>query len=194
MNTTFFLLLSTILPLCSPYFYIRSILKGDAKPHRTTRFVYLIIGLLTTSSLLVSGNTVALAISSVSLLQSIALFILSFRYGVGGWEKTSIICFILALIGVAAWQMTSNPIIGLYAGILADFAGSIPTIRKTIVDPRSEEPRFYAIDAVAGFFNILALPTLSFQAASYPLYLFGINGLITVLALRSKNSRIHSNN
>ncbi len=186
MHKTVFLLLSTILPLCSPYVYVKSILRGISKPHRTTRLVYLIIGLLTTTSLLASGNMTALYISAASLIQSIILYGLSFRYGIGGWEMSSIVCLICALTGIAVWQITNNPLIGLYSGILADLFGSIPTIIKTINVPHSEEPKFYAFDALAGLFNILAIPSYTFQSVSYPLYLVSINMTIALLAVRKK--------
>lgn len=190
MIRTVFLVISTFLPLISPIPYIRSILSGETKPHRTTRLVYLIIGLLTTSSLFASGNRVAIWISAVSLLQAIVLFVLGLRYGMGGWSKTDMACLILAILGIVAWQTTSDPLVGLYFGIAADFMGTVPTLIKTWKLPKSEEPIFYILDSMAGGFNMLALSGWTIGDFSYPLYLFLINALIAILIFRKPASQI----
>ena len=182
-----FLLASILLPLYSPWPYIRSILYGETKPHRTTRFIYLIIGILTTLSLLASHNRVAVWISGVSTLQAIILFYLGLKHGVGGWSKTDIACLVVASIGIVAWQTTKNPILALYLGIMADFIGSVPTIIKSYRLPRTENWSFYGIDALAGMFNLLALTNWNLQDFAYPAYLVFINGLIALLILRGKH-------
>lgn len=187
---TVFLVLSTLLPLYSPVPYIRSILAGATRPHRTTRLVYLVIGILTTLSLLVSGDRVALWISAVSLLQAIVLFFLGLKYGMGGWAKMDIACLILAIAGIIAWQTTDNPLFGLYFGIGADFMGTVPTLIKTWRNPSSEEPTFYILDATAGVFNMLALTNWAVGDFAYPLYLFLVNALVALLVLRPKTKKL----
>jgi len=185
-----FLVLSMLLPLYSPIPYIRSILRGGTTPHRTTRLVYLIIGLLTTLSLLAAGDRVALWVSAVSLFQAIVLFSLGLTHGVGGWSKSDIICLLFAMAGVMAWQTTSNPLLGLYFGIIADLAGTMPTIIKTWNDPMSEEPQFYLLDAAAGACNVFALTNWEMRDFCYPLYLFLVNALIAWLILKPHNARV----
>jgi hypothetical protein len=91
-----FILCSTIFALFSPIFYVISILKGESKPHRTTRFVLLIITLLSFSALLAQNNTVAVFLAGVSFLQSIIIFILSIKHGMGGRTKIDILCLLVA--------------------------------------------------------------------------------------------------
>ena len=64
-----FILISVVLALISPIVYSVAILKGEAKPHRTTRFVLLLITSLTTASLFVQGNRVAIYLAGVYTLQ-----------------------------------------------------------------------------------------------------------------------------
>lgn len=181
---TIFLVLSVVLPIYSTIPYARSIIAGITTPHRTTRLVYLIIGILTTLSLLASGDRIALWISAVSTLQATVLFFLGLKYGVGGWSKTDMVCLLFAMIGVLAWQKTRDPLLGLYFGIAADFMGTIPTIIKTWWFPKSEEPTFYLLDATAGLCNLLALVSWTVGDFSYPLYLFLINALVALLIFR----------
>ena len=183
---TFFLTISVILPLISPIVYIRSMVREEAKPHRTTRMIYLLITALSTWSLYSAGNTIALWISGASFIQSFVVFLMSLKYGIGGFEKSSMICLCCAIAGIVLWQITDNPMIGLYSSIIADFFGAIPTIWKTSSNPETEDPKFYMIDSISAVFNILANSTFTFHSILYPLYLVCINTTIALLAFRKK--------
>lgn len=84
---SFFIVISSLLALISPLVYAKAIVKGEAKPHRTTRLILLVITLLATISLFAQNDTVAIWLAGVSALQSIIIFILSIKYGMGGWGK-----------------------------------------------------------------------------------------------------------
>lgn len=177
-----FLVVSIILPLCSPFIYAKSILRGEAKPHRTTRLVILIISLITTASLIAQHDQVAVWLSLVSTLQAIIIFTLSLKYGMGGSSKLDLICLTGALIGMAIWKMTDNPAMGLYFAIGADFTGVLPTLFKTYRLPMTENWVFYALDAIAAGCNLLALTVWTVAAFSYPLYLLTVNAVIALLS------------
>ncbi|MBI4835687.1 MAG: hypothetical protein HY817_00345 [Candidatus Abawacabacteria bacterium] len=185
-----FIVISSILALISPIIYARAILKGEAKPHRTTRFVLLIITALSTASLLANNNTVAVWLAGVSTLQAIIIFILSIKQGMGGWAKLDILCLVIALVGVVAWQTTNNPLIGLYCSILADFTGMVPALIKTYRLPKTEIATFFALDTVAAIFTLLATTIFSMENIAYPIYIFLINlvmcSLIVTPRLRGK--------
>lgn len=182
-----FLLLSILLPLLSPIPYILSILRGEAKPHRTTRLVILTTTCLSTLSLLAQHDQTALWLSLVSTLQAIVTFSLSIRYGIGGWTRRDITCLAVAGIGILAWQTTQNPAIAVYFAVLADFIGMVPTIIKTYHLPKTELWYFFAIDTLAGIFNLLAMKQYTIQAVIFPLYIVCINGAISILARRNRN-------
>ncbi len=186
---TLFLIISIILPLISPLIYSKAILKGDAKPHRTTRFVLLLINALATASLLAQHNNVAAWLAGASLLQSIIVFTLSIKHGMGGWAKMDVICLAIALLGIIAWQTTNDPVLALYFAILADFTGIVPTIIKTYHHPETEIWSFFLIDAVAACFNLLALQSWTINGYVYPAFLLLINSAMVPLILRPKFSK-----
>lgn len=179
-----FIGISSILALISPIIYARAILRGEAKPHRTTRFVLLLITSLTTASLFAQHNTVAVWLAGVSTLQSILIFTLSIKHGMGGWAKSDLICFVIALAGIVLWQTTSNPTLALYAAIVADATGMIPALIKTYRFPNTEIWQFYLLDVFAAGFNMLAITTWTVQETSYPVYIMGINALMVFLVIR----------
>ncbi len=177
---------SVILASISTLVYIIAILKGEAKPHRTTRLVFLVITTLTTLALFAQGNRVAIWLAGISMVQSVIIFLLSLKYGMGGWSKTDLLCLLLAMIGIGVWQWTKDPVLALYFAIGADFAGVIPTLIKTYHLPETEVWTFYFLDVCAGIFNFLASEKFVFNEFLYPFYIILINLLVVFLIKRKK--------
>lgn len=190
MNTQAILIMaSTLLALISPIIYAKAILNGEAQPHRTTRIVLLINTILATTSLYAQHDTVAIWLAGVSTLQSIFIFLLSIKYGMGGWEKLDISCLFIAAIGMVLWKTTNNPAIALYSSILADFVGMVPTLVKTYKKPNSEIWQFFTIDTIVGLLSLLAVQTWTLASVSYPLYIMTINMAVALLVVRPIKNR-----
>lgn len=181
---------SVFLASLSSFVYFIAILRGQAKPHRTTRLVFLVITLLTTISLLAQGNQVAVWLAGISTLQSMVIFGLSIKYGMGGWSRLDLVCLITALIGIAAWQLTKSPLFALYFAIAADFIGILPTIIKTYHLPKTEVWTFYFIDICAGICNVLATKNLVFDQYLYPVYIIAINTVMVLLVVWPRSARV----
>jgi hypothetical protein len=165
--------------------YIHSIFKRETRPHRTTRFVLLLITAISTWALFGSrgaGFWLALA----STVQAAAVFAISIKRGMGGWARLDVSCLVLALIGIVVWRTTGQPIVGLYVSILADFIGYVPALAKTYKYPHTEDWRFFAIDTVASIFSLAALNHFSALSASYPAYIFLANFSMVVLIFDRK--------
>lgn len=181
-----FIFISSILALISPIIYAKAILKGAAKPHRTTRFVLLLITSLSTASLLAQHNSVAVWLAGVSTLQALFIFILCIKKGMGGWSKIDLLCLVIALFGIYLWKTTNEPTLALYASIAADFTGMVPAIIKTYRFPKTEIYLFFLLDTFAGLFSLLANKTWSLENISYPIYIMLINLFMVILITRPK--------
>ncbi|PIZ42775.1 hypothetical protein COY34_02230 [candidate division WWE3 bacterium CG_4_10_14_0_2_um_filter_42_8] len=179
-----FIVISSLLALISPIVYSIAIFKGEAKPHRTTRLVLLLITSLTTASLFAQKNQVAIYLAGVSTIQSIMIFTLSLKRGMGGWSKTDMLCLFIALIGIALWRITENPVVALYCAIGADFTGMVPALAKTYKFPKTEVWTFYLLDVFAALFSLLALKKWTLEEYSYPIYIMFINLAMVILIVR----------
>jgi hypothetical protein len=181
-----FITISTILVLVSPAVYIHSIFRGETRPHRTTRFVLLLVTAISAWALYGSrgaGFWLALA----STVQAAAVFAISIKRGVGGWARLDVSCLVLALIGIVVWRTTGQPIVGLSASILADFIGYMPAFVKTYKHPHTEDWRFFGIDTVAAVCSLAALGKFSALTAGYPAYIFLANfGMVVLISGRKK--------
>ena len=185
----FLIFLSSIIAIISPVIYMRAILKGQAKPHRTTRFVLLVISLLATISLFAQHDHVAIWLAGIAFIQAIFIFFLSLKRGMGGWSFLDILCLLIATLGIILWQTTKNPALALYGSIGADFTGMVPALIKTYKWPHTEIWLFYCMDVFAGVFSVLAVPQWSLQAVSYPIYIASINLLMTLLIIAPRFSK-----
>lgn len=181
-----FLIVSTVLATIAPFFYAYEILNKKAQPHRTTRFVLLVITTLSFASLFAQHNRVAVWLAGVDVIGSLAIFILSLKFGMGNWTKMDLLCLFIAAVGISIWKITSNPFLALYSAILADFTGVVPTLIKTFKLPDSESALYFTIGGIACLFNLLAAKDFTIQNISYPLYLVLINLFIVFLAIRPK--------
>ncbi|MDB5182396.1 MAG: hypothetical protein JWO47_180 [Candidatus Saccharibacteria bacterium] len=168
-------IVSAILALIAPVIYCRAILRGDAKPHRTTRFVLLLITILTFASLLAQHNHQAIWLASASAIQAVFIFALSIKHGMGGRDKSDIICLVIALAGMILWRITKQPVLALYFAILADFTGMIPALIKTYRKPETEIWSYFGIDVIAGMLTLLASKEWTVKAVLYGLYIMVIN-------------------
>ncbi len=173
--------ISTCIVLISPLIYARAILRGKAKPHRTTRLVLLIITALATASLFAQHDRVAIWLAGASTLQASLIFYLSIKRGMGGWSKSDIICLLIAVLGIFLWQTTQNPLIALYAAIISDFTGMVPALVKTYKYPETEIASYFLLDVVAGTLSLTALSNWNIANYAYPLYIVGINAVMVIL-------------
>jgi len=105
----------------------------------------------------------------------------------GGWAKTDILCLVIALAGIVVWKITDRPALGLYAAILADFAGMVPALLKTYRLPETEYWLSYIFDVAAAILTLFAIRNWGLTDFSYPLYLVVINALMLALTFRPKS-------
>lgn len=182
--------LSAVIALISPIVYARAIFRGEAKPHRTTRLVLLLISMLATASLFASHDTVAIWLAAATTIQAIGIFLLSIKYGMGGGNRIDLVCLSVALVGIIAWRTTNNPLLGLYFSILADFTGMIPALLKTYHFPKTEIATFFALDILAAICSLLATSSYSIPNIVYPLYIFLINGAMVALIVWPRKDKV----
>jgi hypothetical protein len=161
--------------------YIRSILKGKTKPNRASWFIWAVVSTVLLASYHYSGATTTIWLAATFALIPIIISIFSIKYGVGGYEKLDIVCLVGAVTGLILWKLTSNPQTALYLNIAMDVLGFLPTIKKSYLQPETENTTAWLIALVANIVNVLALTTWQFKIAFYPIYLLFMNFIVALL-------------
>lgn len=180
------ILASSVLALLSYIIYEWSIFYGTTRPHRITRFVIMVITILGATSLFASSDRVAVWLVGTYAVNSVVLFFITLKYGMGGWAKSDILCLLIALAGIITWRISHDPALGLFAAVLADAAGMIPTLIKTHHHPETEYGLFFLIDVAAAALTLLAVSEWKPEVIAYPLYLVIINIVMVVLSSRKR--------
>lgn len=177
---------SIAMALISPVVYGFSMVNGVSRPARMTRFIIWVAATISLFSLIADGSTGAVWLAGIFSIRSFFLFVMSLKYGLGGWGKIDKASLALSALGLLAWQIFDQPLMALSAAIAADLIGFIPAYVKTWKEPSSEGPWFYVIEAAAVVLNIILIGEWSIDLV-FPVYIL-ISGLI-MLAIIFLNKR-----
>jgi hypothetical protein len=151
--------------------YLFDILKGKTKPQRTTWFIWTVLGVISFTSQLKLGAHWSLVYVGLNAAGNIAVFLLSLKYGVGGWRKLDILALCIATVGVIIAVTVDSPLVALLGSILADFSGTSLTLYKTYQQPSTETSITWFFLGTSSLFAALAVGKLDFSLLLYPLYL-----------------------
>ena len=134
---------SGIIAIIGMVFYISSIVSGKTTPHRTTRFIQFLILFLGTVGLFNAHDYPTFLLYCIYSTFALVISLLSLKWGEGGWTKTDIVCLLIALLGVAVWLISNNPLVAIVASVLASAIGTVPAYIKTYESPKSEYWVYY---------------------------------------------------
>lgn len=163
--------------------YIWSVLKGRTRPSRASWLIWAVLGSSILASYHSSGATDTIWIPVIYAIMPIIIFLLSIKYGIGGYTRLDIICLLGAVVGLIAWKLTDSPQTALYLNILVDGLGFIPTFKKAYLQPESESRLAWIIGASATLLNLLAINTWKLDIALYPIYLAVFNTIVAILLI-----------
>lgn len=166
------------------------ILKGRARPARSTRIMFaalMMIALLQQHSL---GSGWALAVTIGEAVGSLAILVLALFRGIGGLKKIDITCYLLLLIDLVVWLTTQNAFLALHLTVLADLIAFIPTLAKTWRYPESETPIFFIGGLIAPILSILAAGDFRYSIMLFPLWLVLANTVEVGLIYRKRLSQV----
>jgi hypothetical protein len=185
--------LSFVVLLLSYIPYVIDILKGNTKPERAAFFIWTVLGFSLISSQLAEGGRESVLLSVGGTVGPLIVFLLSIKYGVGGFLLRDKFALVFAAIGLLLWYLTNNPAFVLWIAILIDSAGVYLLLIKSYKDPASELPLLWASGVVAGTLSILSVGRLDINLLAFPVWLTINNGVIfTTIIYRTKKLGINN--
>lgn len=177
-----FIIVAILLRFAAGANYVVATWRGEVKPNPVT---WLFWGL---APLVAFAAQVQVSIEPsdwVSLALGIGpLLIFAVSIGRGSRWRVSIfdmLCGASALVGLVLWQITSDPVLAICFGILADVLGGIPTLRKSYSAPFSEKAFPYFLSVTSLIVTLLTLKNWDFVTSGFPLYMLGINVVLFFL-------------
>jgi len=166
-----FWIISWILITIFCWKYLHSVLDWETKPHIYTILLYVIITGIIFYSQIISWAWFGAMYVGITCVFWILIFILSFTYGIKDITLTDKVSLVFALLAIPLWYISWNPVFSVILLIVVDIFSSYPTVRKTIVNPYSENLYVFVIEFIALVFSILALSQINFLSAGYLFYI-----------------------
>ncbi len=149
--------------------YIRSILRGQVRPHV---FSWVIWGITTFVVFLAQledkGGVGAWPIGVSGVITLFVAFLAYIKRSDIMITKIDWLFFILALSSLPFWYLSSNPLWAVIILTTVDVFGFVPTIRKAYNDPYSESLLFFALFTVRNFIVIIALENYTVTTILFP--------------------------
>ncbi len=178
-----FVYVAAILILVGDIGYLIDTIKAKNKPNRVTWFIWFLAPLIAFIAEFQQKvglqSVMTLAITIVPLL----IFLATFLHKESYWKlgKLDLICGVLSIIGLLLWMVTRVGNIAIIFSISADLLAGIPTILKSYTNPESESYLAYFMNTIAAVITILTITTWNFETYAFPIYIFLICLLITIL-------------
>ena len=151
-----------------------------------TWLIWSILTFIAFFSQLAKGGTWSLLLTIGDTLAILIVFVLSIKFGVGGFRKIDILSLCGAGISLILWYLTKEPAVALFLIILTDIFGSNLTIMKVWKNPETENWIGWAMCGVGGLLGTLAVGRFDFILISFPLYICLINSAIAIIILARK--------
>jgi hypothetical protein len=181
--------IAAILSFASVVPYVRDILYGTTRPNTITWFLWLFIQGIAIAAQFSEGASWSIIMVIADGITIMLVLVLSvIGYGYREWNAFDVVCGILGIVAIVAWQITGDAILALILSVVADALAAAPTIRKAYSDPWSENPTGWAFTAVAAVFGVLSTTSWNTANLLFPGYLALINGLTFTLAYFGRRS------
>ena len=178
--------ISGILSLLMVVPYIWDIFFKSTKPERASWFIWSVLMSIAFFTQMAKGAGNSLWLTAGQTLAVLIVFLLSIKYGVGGFSKRDIRALIAAGISLIVWYVTSDALYALILVIIIDAIGVFLTAIKTYEDPKTETLAMWLISSIASLFGMLAVGSLNYTLLLYPFYLVLANFVIVMTIIISK--------
>lgn len=166
--------------------YIITILQRKTSPNRASWSIWASLGIVLAISNYSAGARETMWLLSTYAVCQITIAVLSLKYGEGGWNTFDRTCLFGAFISIILWQLFDSPLIAITISIAIDSLGALPTIKKSYLQPETEDLFSWIMFWIAGTLNICALTQWSVELAAQPIYLFAFNSIVVTLLLLPK--------
>jgi len=174
--------------LAATYIYVRSMLKGRAKPNRVTWLMWAVAPMIGFAAAVSSGTGLAAVPVFMAGFSPLLIFVASFAVKGAHWKlfKLDYACGILSALAIVFWAATSDPDIATLFAILSDALASLPTLIKGWQYPETESVWPYLTAVFGGLTSFLAITAWTFSQYAFPAYLVVMGSLLVVSIYRKR--------
>ncbi len=167
--------------------YAKAVIKGDAKPERSSWLIWTLSSILILMSYYFVGARETIWVPLAYVIGSGTITALSFRYGQEGWGLLEKVSLAVAIVSGIRWIFFNNVGLALVLNLSLSFVSYLRTIKKLVFDKTAQEDvpgwSSYFIGAAL---NIAAIPVWSLEISALPIMFFVMNSVTLLLTLRNR--------
>ncbi len=168
--------------------YIRSMLKGGAKPNRVSWLMWSIAPFIATAAAVSSSVGWAALPVFMSGFSPFLIFLASFASKKAHWTLKSFdyFCGSLSVLALVLWYVTSEPNVAIVFAMASDALAAVPTFTKAWKHPETEVGWPFLVGVFNASASFSAITTWNFSAYAFPVYLIVINALLFLVVVKNK--------
>jgi hypothetical protein len=184
------LVLASLITVASIVPYIRDIIKGETKPNIVSWITWTLLTGVATIAEIAAGEYRTAIFTGAAVLETLAVVLLSIKYGYAKYTPFDVVCQVGALFGFVLWAIFNTPAAAVIFSVTIDFIGAMPTIRHSWRKPGEETWITYAMAGIGGLLAIFAITNHNWTSLTYAVYIVLINALLTSVLL-TRRTAIH---
>jgi uncharacterized protein with PQ loop repeat len=163
--------------------YFRDIIKRQIKPHAFSWFIWGLLQVLVFfASTSRGGGAGAWTIAAGALL-CLTIFVISIFRGEKDITMLDKASLVVALLGIALWVVTTDPVWSVIIATGVDIVGFVPTFRKAYKKPHEDSVTVFGLSSFSFFISLFALHLVNITTFLYPASLVASNAVFVVMVL-----------
>jgi hypothetical protein len=173
--------------------YIIETIRGHTKPRIVTWLTWALLTGVAGAASLSAGQLGAAVFALLGTIATTSVVLTGLRYGDRSFTTLDLGCLAGVFVGLLLWLSLDNPVFAVWAAILIDFAGLVPTLVHAWKQPAAETASAFVCVGLGGLITSAAIASggsFSVAGLGYPLYAAVSMGTVaTIIVIRRKSVR-----
>ena len=167
--------------------YIAAMAKKKITPHPFSWLLWAILGFVSLVTYIGVGAKVTLPLAIMNFAGPTLIFFFTIKYWKEGFSRVDYLCLAFSLVSILTYVIFHRAAIALTINLAGDLFAALPTVRKTWIDPSSENFLTWFCFAIGAMVSLVALDGhFSYGVTLLPLYLASFETLMVLLVLRGR--------
>ncbi len=160
--------------------YVRSIIKGETKPAKSTWLIWAVLDIMIFTGMLAEGTLNGQIIGVI--FGTWTVVVLAMKYGIPGWTRLDKWCLSGTSFGILLWLIFNNPVWSIVVALSIMSVGSIPTFASVWHDPSRENKLAWTLVFVSSITAVMVIPgKWTLANAAQPIVFLAISAVMMYL-------------
>lgn len=171
--------------------YVGDIIPRYAKPSKASWAIWTILDGIILAGM--HAEDVVNAQMIIATIGALIVLLVSLKFGESGWSAMDKACLLGAVVGIALWIITKNPLTAVITGLIVNAIGCIPTYAIMYNQPEKAGKLAWTLFFYSCVCSVIAIPEWTVKYAVQPLSFLGMNlVMMYLLYLRRRPKRRYS--